>query len=408
MLIALGVTGGIGAYKAIEVARGLQKRGHEVAAIMTRSARKFVGEVTFEAITRRPVITDQFARGANAGIEHIALATDIGLLLIAPATANTIGKLANGIADDFLTSLYLATRAPVLLAPAMNTNMLEHAAVQRNMQTLASRGVQFVDPGEGFLACGWIGKGRLAEPEAIVEAAERMLRSSGSLLGRRLVVSAGPTYEDLDPVRFIGNRSSGRMGYAIAAEASRRGAHVVLVSGPTKLEAPAGVQLERVRSAAEMARAMAQHAAGADAVVMAAAVADYTPERGAAAAKLPKGDAPLTMTLIRTADILADLGRARGASGTPVLVGFAAETGDPRPRARQKLASKQIDLIVANDVSREGAGFDAETNAAYLISADGEVEMPLQLKTELASKILDRIEGLLKTAPATETRRGIT
>src|SRR5687768_674988 len=209
MLIALGVTGGIGAYKAVEVARGLQKRGHEVAAIMTRSARKFVGEVTFEAITRRPVITDQFARGANADIEHIALATDIGLLLIAPATANVIAKLANGIADDFLTSLYLATRAPVLVAPAMNTNMLEHAAVRRNLETLASRGVQFVDPGDGFLACGWIGKGRLAEPEAIVEAAERILsanglpraQSRGSLLGRRIVVSAGPTYEDIDPVR---------------------------------------------------------------------------------------------------------------------------------------------------------------------------------------------------------------
>jgi len=224
VLIALGVTGGIGAYKAVEVARGLQKRGHDVVAIMTRSARKFVGEVTFEAITRRPVITDQFARGANASIEHIALATDIGLLLVAPATANTIGKLANGIADDFLTSLYLATRAPVLLAPAMNTNMLEHPAVQRNMETLASRGVRFVDPGDGFLACGWIGKGRLAEPDAIVEAAEGMLRPAGSLLGRRIVVSAGPTYEDIDPVRYLGNRSSGRMGYAIAAEASRRGA----------------------------------------------------------------------------------------------------------------------------------------------------------------------------------------
>src|SRR4051812_45363765 len=192
-LIALGVTGGIGAYKAVEVARGLQKRGHEVAAIMTRSARRFVGEVTFEAITRRPVITDQYARGANADIEHIALATDIALLLVAPATANVIGKLAGGIADDFLTSLYLATRAPVLLAPAMNTNMLEHAAVRHNLQTLASRGVRFVDPGDGFLACGWIGKGRLAEPDAIVEAAERILRPSGSLLGRRIVVSAGPT-----------------------------------------------------------------------------------------------------------------------------------------------------------------------------------------------------------------------
>src|SRR4051812_2791546 len=326
MLIGLGVTGGIGAYKAIEVARGLQKRGHEVVAIMTRSARRFVGEVTFEAITRRPVITDQFARGANADIEHIALATDISLLLVAPATANIIGKLANGIADDFLTSLYLATRAPVLLAPAMNTNMLEHAAVQRNLQTLASRGVRFVDPGEGFLACGWIGKGRLAEPEAIVEAAEQMLTPSGSLLGRRLVVSAGPTYEDIDPVRFIANRSSGKMGYAIAAEASRRGAHVVLVSGPTKLDAPAGAHLERVRSAAEMARAVKSHAKEADAVVMAAAVADYTPQAGAAGAKIGKSDGALTLTLVRTPDILAELGTARGGAAHPVLVGFAAET----------------------------------------------------------------------------------
>jgi phosphopantothenoylcysteine decarboxylase/phosphopantothenate--cysteine ligase len=362
---------------------------------MTRSARKFVGEVTFEAITRRPVITDQFARGANANIEHIALATDIALLLVAPATANTIGKLANGIADDFLTSLYLATRAPVLLAPAMNTHMLEHPAVQRNLQTLASRGVQFVDPGDGFLACGWIGKGRLAEPEAIVAAAEGMLRPAGSLLGRRLVVSAGPTYEDLDPVRYLGNRSSGRMGYALAAEASRRGAHVVLVSGPTKLDAPAGVQVERVRSATEMARAMTMHAVGADAVVMAAAVADYMPEGGAASAKMAKSDGPLTLTFVRTPDILADLGRARGGSASPLLIGFAAETGDPRPRARQKLASKQVDLIVANDVSRADAGFDTETNAAVLISADGEVDLPLQLKTELASKILDRVEQML-------------
>lgn len=405
MLIGLGVTGGIGAYKAVEVARGLQKRGHDVAAIMTRSARRFVGEVTFEAITRRPVITDQFARGANADIEHIALATDIALLVIAPATANLIGKLAHGLADDFLTSLYLATRAPVLLAPAMNTNMLEHPAVQQNLQTLAARGVQLVDPGEGFLACGWIGKGRLAEPDAIVEAAERLLREQsvapqGTMLGRRVVVSAGPTYEDIDPVRYLGNRSSGRMGYAVAAEAARRGAHVVLVSGPTKLAPPAGVQVTRVRSAHEMARAMAEHAPGADAIVMAAAVADYTPERGAADAKMPKGDGPLTLTLVRTPDILADLGRARGAATTPILVGFAAETGDPRPRARQKLAAKQIDLIVANDVSREDAGFDTDTNAATFITADGEEEQPLQPKSALAGKILDRVEQMLARLPA--------
>jgi phosphopantothenoylcysteine decarboxylase/phosphopantothenate--cysteine ligase len=404
MLVALGVTGGIGAYKAVEVARGLQKRGHEVAAIMTRSARRFVGEVTFEAITRRPVITDQFARGANADIEHIALATDIGLLLVAPATANVIGKLANGMADDFLTSLYLATRAPVLLAPAMNTNMLEHPAVQRNMQTLAARGVQFVDPGEGFLACGWIGKGRLAEPDAIVDAAERLLRPQGSLLGRRIVVSAGPTYEDLDPVRYLGNRSSGRMGYAVAAEASRRGAHVVLVSGPTRLDPPAGVRVERVRSAHEMARAVIEQASGADAVVMAAAVADYTPEGGATGVKIAKSDGPLTVTLVRTPDILAELGRRRGGAVTPILVGFAAETGDPRPRARQKLAAKQVDLIVANDVSRADAGFDSETNAATFISEGEEVDQPLQPKSELAARLLDRVERLLERVAMGEAR----
>jgi phosphopantothenoylcysteine decarboxylase/phosphopantothenate--cysteine ligase len=405
MLIALGVTGGIGAYKAVEVARGLQKRGHDVAAIMTASAKQFVGEVTFEAITRRPVISDQFARGLNADIEHIALATEISLLLVAPATANVIAKLAHGVADDFLTSLYLATRAPVLLAPAMNTNMLEHPAVQRNIETLAARGVRFVDPGEGFLACGWIGKGRLAEPDDIVAAAEAVLRPSpGTLIGRRVIVSAGPTYEDIDPVRYIGNRSSGRMGYAIAAEAARRGAHVVLVSGPTRLDPPAGVQLERVRSAAEMARAVREHANGADAVVMAAAVADYTPESGAAAAKLPKSDAPLKITLVRTTDILQELGQARGDAARPVLVGFAAETGDPRERARQKLARKQVDLIVANDVSRGDAGFDVETNAAVLIDADGEIETPVQPKTVLAGTILDRVERLL-TASAPQPAR---
>src|SRR5262252_5899546 len=231
MLIALGVCGGIGAYKAVEVARGLQKRGHDVAAIMTATATRFVGPITFEAITRRRVITDQFEPGANADIEHIALASTIDLLVVAPATANIIGKMANGIADDFLSTLYTATQAPVLVAPAMNTNMFAHEAVRRNLDALAARGVRFVEPGEGYLACGWIGKGRLAEPDEIVAAVETMIRPDGPLQGKRVVVTAGPTYEDLDPVRYIGNRSSGRMGYALAAEAARRGAAVTLVSG---------------------------------------------------------------------------------------------------------------------------------------------------------------------------------
>src|SRR3990170_5558033 len=231
MLIALGVTGGIGAYKAVEVCRGLQQHGHDVVAVMTPSATRFVGPITFEAITRRRVVTDQFEPGANADVEHIAIASSIDLLLIAPATANIIGKLANGIADDFLSTLYTATRAPLLLAPSMNTQMFEHEAVRRNLDALASRGARFVEPGEGYLACGWIGKGRLAEPAEIVEAAETILRPPGPLRGERVLVTAGPTYEDVDPVRYIGNRSSGRMGFAIAAEAARRGAEGTLVAG---------------------------------------------------------------------------------------------------------------------------------------------------------------------------------
>src|SRR5688572_1887655 len=397
-LVALGITGGIGAYKAIEVARELQKGGHEVAAIMTRSARRFVGEVTFEAITRRRAITDQYARGANADIEHISLATGIGLLLVAPATANIIGKFANGIADDFLTSLYLATRAPVLMAPAMNTNMLEHEAVSRNMATLASRGVRFVDPGAGYLACGWIGKGRLAEPQAIAEAAERILAPSGSLLGKLVVVTAGPTYEDIDPVRYIGNRSSGRMGYEIAAESARRGARVVLVSGPTPLDVPAGVEVVRVRSAEEMHKAVHAAAPGAEMVIMAAAVADYTPASGRAAEKIEKSDAPLDLRLVRTKDILAELGAARRQRSRPLLIGFAAESGDPIARGREKLIRKAADLIVANDISRTDAGFDSDMNAATLISRDAEETIPLGPKSDLAARILDRAEQLLALA----------
>ena len=397
-LVALGVTGGIGAYKAVEVARELQKGGHEVAAIMTRSARRFVGEVTFEAITRRRVITDQYARGANADIEHISLATGIALLLVAPATANIIGKFANGIADDFLTSLYLATRAPVLMAPAMNTNMLEHEAVSRNLATLAARGVRFVDPGAGYLACGWIGKGRLAEPQAIVEAAQRILTPSGSLLGKLVVVTAGPTYEDIDPVRYIGNRSSGRMGYAVAADAARRGARVVLISGPSPLEPPAGIEIVRVRSAAEMHDAVQNVAAGAEIIVMAAAVADYTPSGGRAGRKIEKADTPLELRLDRTVDILAELGRQRRGGGRPLLVGFAAESGDPVARGREKLLRKSADMIVANDISRTDAGFDSEMNAATIITRESEQAVPLGPKSGLAARILDRAEQLLEVA----------
>jgi phosphopantothenoylcysteine decarboxylase / phosphopantothenate---cysteine ligase len=393
-LIALGVSGGISAYKAVEVVRGLQKAGHEVTVAMTASAREFVGALTFEAITQRRVVTGQFEPGANASIEHISLATSIDLLLVAPATANLIGKMAGGIADDFLTSLYLATRAPVLVAPAMNTNMWEHAAVQRNLQVLADRGVRFVEPGEGYLACGWTGKGRLAEPAEIVEAAERILRPDPTWRGRRVIVSAGPTFEDIDPVRYVGNRSSGRMGYAVAAEAARRGAAVTLVSGPGSLEPPHGVEVVRVRRAVEMRDAIVPRAGDADVIVMAAAVADYMPEK--VPQKITKDQASLTITLTRTPDILAELGRLRAEGRVhAVLVGFAAETGDAVPRAREKRVRKGVDLVVANDVSKPGAGFDVDTNAVTLVDGLGEDELPLQPKSGVARAILDRVEALM-------------
>jgi phosphopantothenoylcysteine decarboxylase / phosphopantothenate---cysteine ligase len=395
MLIALGVTGGVGAYKAVEVARGLQKRGHDVVAIMTATATRFVGPITFEAITRRRVITDQFEPGANADIEHIALASTIDLLLVAPATANIIGKLANGIADDFLSTLYTATRAPVLLAPSMNSQMFAHEAVRRNLDTLAARGVGFVEPGEGYLACGWIGKGRLAEPEEIVAAVEARLMPAGPLKGTRVLVTAGPTLEDIDPVRFVGNRSSGRMGFALASEALRRGARVTLVAGPTSMEPPPVGEVIRVRSAAEMHRAVLDKADGADIVIMAAAVADYTPEERAGQ-KVSKTDQAMTIVLKRTPDILGDLGTRRVASGHgPLLVGFAAETEDLVARATEKLRKKHADLIVANDVSRSDAGFDVDTNAVTIIGSAGPETLPLQPKSRVAAEVLDRVERLL-------------
>jgi phosphopantothenoylcysteine decarboxylase / phosphopantothenate---cysteine ligase len=399
-LIALGVTGGIGAYKAVEVARGLQKRGHEVVAVMTHAAMRFVGPITFEAITRRRVIADQFEVGMNADIEHIALASTIDLLLIAPATANIIGKFANGIADDFLSTLYTATRAPLLIAPAMNTQMFGHPAVRKNLDTLQERGARFVEPGEGYLACGWIGKGRLAEPDEIVAAADAMLKPAGPLRGQRVLVTAGPTYEDMDPVRYIGNRSSGRMGYAIAAEASRRGAAVTLVTGPTTIAGPAVGELIKVRSAAEMHQAVMARADDMDIVVMAAAVADYAPV-ARAGQKVAKDGDTLTLVLQKTADILGDLGQRRIAAGSgPLLVGFAAETQDVVARASAKRERKHADLIVANDVSRSDAGFDVDTNAVTIVGPGGAETLPLLSKGRVAAEILDRVEHLIASDPA--------
>ncbi len=394
-LIALGVSGGIGAYKAVEVARGLQRLDHDVVAVMTRAATQFVGPLTFEAITRRRVVLGQFDAGTNADIEHITIASDIELLVVAPATANVIGKFANGLADDFLSTLYLATRAPVVLAPAMNTLMLEHDAVRQNLERLASRGVHIVEPGEGFLACGWIGKGRLAEPETIVAAARAVLERTRSLSDRTVLVTGGPTYEDLDPVRYLGNRSSGRMGYALAEVAASRGARTILVSGPTDLPDPAGVEVLRVRSALEMRASVMARATETDAIIMAAAVADYTPAGGPRDQKIVKAPGGLSLALDRTPDILAELGRWRGEAARPILIGFAAETEDIVERAREKLARKAVDLIVANDVSGSDVGFASESNAATLVSAAGTESLERQPKRQMAGTILDRLEAAL-------------
>ena len=402
-LIAVGVSGGIGAYKAVEVVRGLQKRGHEVVAILTRGAQQFVTPLTFEALTRRAAITDQWAVGMNTDVAHISLTTDVAALVVAPATANVIAKLAHGLADDFLTTFALATRCPILLAPAMNTQMLTHPAVEANLATLRGRGIRLIEPGSGYLACGWVGPGRLAEPEDIVAATCDALSSPGApgpaaaadLAGRRVLITAGPTYEDIDPVRYVGNRSSGRMGVALAEAARRRGAAVTLVLGPSAVAVPAGLDVVRVRSAADMHAAVMQALPGQDVVVMAAAVADYTPERPASQ-KITKSDGPLTLTLTRTRDILADLGASRNGSAQPVLVGFAAETADAVARGRRKLDAKRVDLVVANDVTQAGAGFEHETNRVAILGRDGTPRiLPLQSKREVADAILDAVERAL-------------
>jgi len=385
--IVLGVTGCIGAYKACELLRELQRRGAEVQVVMTESATRFVSPMTFEALSRRPVFTDQFALGDAGEIRHVDLADGAELLLVAPATANTIGKFARGIADDALSTLYLATTAPVVVAPAMNVNMFEHPAVVENLATLRARGVEIVEPGSGYLACGWLGRGRLAEVPEIADAALARLLRNDSLAGETVLVTAGPTVEDLDPVRFLSNRSSGRMGYRLAEAARDRGARVVLVSGPTNLPDPRGVEVIRVRSAAEMAAAVSERVSDAGIVAMAAAVADYRPRR-TAQEKLKKGEGGLSLDLERTPDILRSLGERKG---TRFLIGFAAETEDLKANARQKLKEKRLDLIVANRVGGPSGGFASDENAATLIAADGELEeVPLVSKRELADRIWAR------------------
>jgi phosphopantothenoylcysteine decarboxylase/phosphopantothenate--cysteine ligase len=388
--IVLGVTGCIGAYKACEVLRELQRRGVDVHVVMTENATRFVGAMTFEALSRHPVFVDQFALGAEGDIRHVSLADSADLLLVAPATANTLGRFARGIADDALSTLFLATTAPVLVAPAMNVNMFRHPAVVENLEALRSRGVGVIEPGSGYLACGWLGEGRLAEVPEIVAAAMAALQRRRSLEGESVVVTAGPTVEDIDPVRFISNRSSGRMGYRLAEVARDRGAKVVLVAGPTALPAPRGVEVVAVRSADEMARAVLDRAAAAGIVAMAAAVSDYRPAEKAAS-KIKKQDGAQKLDLLRTPDILKSLGESKGKR---FLIGFAAETDHLLESARKKRAEKRVDLMVANDVSRDGAGFASESNAAVLIDAGGETELPLMSKRELAERIWDRVVEL--------------
>lgn len=438
MKVALGVTGGISAYKAVEVMRGLQKRGVEVQVVMTRNATRMIAPLTFQAISGNPVITDMWAETDDPEIKHIQVAQSVDLLIVAPATANVLAKFANGIADDFLSTVYISATAPLLVAPAMNVEMWAHPATQENVERLRKRGVQFVDPDEGFLACKSVGPGRLAEPEAIVNRAWEILEQSrvgslesrvqpdefppsdnhshhvhqttspqasdsrlktslgdsrlqtSDLIGETVLITAGPTYESIDPVRGITNRSSGRMGYAIAEAARRRGAQVRLVSGPVSLTPPAGMNLIQVKSADEMHSAVMANLEQATIVVMAAAVADYRPVF-VADQKIKKENGNLLLELERTIDILAAVGRLKDSR---VLIGFAAETQNVVANARKKLLEKNADMIVANDVSAKDAGFDVETNRVTFITEAWNKELPLLSKLEVADKILDAAVAL--------------
>jgi phosphopantothenoylcysteine decarboxylase / phosphopantothenate---cysteine ligase len=387
--IALGVTGCIAAYKAVEVMRGLQKAGACVHAVLTRSAARFIGPLTFESLSGNPVVTHMFARDLNRDIEHIRLAQSIELLAVVPATANALGKFANGIADDFLSTLYLSCPAPVLLAPAMNVDMWNHPAVRRNISILKERGHHFVNPASGMLACGMEGEGRLAEVDDIVAHILQAATPRSALPGLRVLVTAGPTVEDIDPVRFLSNRSSGKMGYAVAQTAAARGAEVVLVSGPTTLPAPSGVRIIPVRSAADMKKAVLDNFASADLVIKAAAVSDYRPLE-VAREKIKKGVRQMAVQLVANDDILEQLGRAKT---TQVLVGFAAETEDLAAHAREKMARKNLDLVVANDVS--SGVFGAEAATVHIIDATGAtVTLQNQSKLAIAGRILEMAAAL--------------
>ncbi len=397
MKIALGVTGGIAAYKAAEIVRLLQDRGIRVQVIMTRSAQEFVRPLTFAALSGEKVITGMFAPGMfspgeeqaaniDSAIEHIAVAQSIDALLVAPATADVLAHFAQGIAGDFLTTLYLATTAPVVVAPAMNVNMWNHPATQANLEILRQRGVKIVEPGSGYLACGTTGSGRLAENETIVAALLESLGASQDLAGETILITAGPTREKIDPARYLTNRSSGRMGYAVAEAALRRGARVVLVSGPTALTPPGAAEFTRVESAEQMRDAVLNLLPEATIVIKTAAVSDYRAKSISQQKMKRKG--PLTLELEPTADILKEISLRKQSQ---IVVGFAAETENVLENARQKLAAKQLDAIVVNDVSREGIGFDSDRNQVTIITNDEVVDVPETTKWEVAQRVLDQV-----------------
>jgi phosphopantothenoylcysteine decarboxylase/phosphopantothenate--cysteine ligase len=395
MKVCLGISGGIAAYKSADLLRLLQQQGLEVQVVMTRNACRFVSPLTFAALSGRKVITGMFeepGREANieSAIEHMAVAQAAELLLIAPATANLLGKMARGIADDFLTTLYLATKAPVVVAPAMNVNMWEHPAVRENVARLRERGVRVVEPEEGYLACGMTGAGRLASLDAILAAALEVLGLRRDLQDEAVLVTAGPTQEPIDPVRFISNRSSGKMGYAIAAAAARRGARTLLISGPTSLPPPDGLEFVDVRTAEQMAQAVLARLEDATIVIKAAAVADFRPVT-AAPQKIKKGGGKLSLDLEPTTDILGEIGRRKGRR---LVVGFSAETERLQANARKKLEEKKVDLMVANDVTQ--GVFDSDYNTAVLITRQGATELPRMTKAELAGRILDAVVALRK------------
>jgi phosphopantothenoylcysteine decarboxylase/phosphopantothenate--cysteine ligase len=404
MRIVLGVSGGIAAYKAAEIARALIQNGHEVQTVLTRAAEEFIRPLTFASLTGRKVITDLFASASpdatlSSAVEHIGVAQEHDLLLVAPATANVIGKFALGLADDFLSTMYLAFRGPVVLAPAMNTGMWEHVAVRANVEALRKRGHTIVDPDDGFLACGTCGAGRLAELHKIVEAVEHSFQPPLlDLDGETVLITAGPTQEPLDPVRYLSNRSSGKMGYALAQAAINRGARVILVSGPVNLSPPPGAQVVQVRTAAEMRDAVFASLEPATVVIKCAAVADFRPS-AEAKQKIKKTSARISLELDPTPDILAELGRKRG---DRLLIGFAAETEHLEREARRKLETKNCDMVVANLVGQSDTGFESDSNEVALVLRTGEfIPLPHASKREIADQILSQILKLRRAVSVT-------